>query len=470
MAYSGGGWVGGAAQQRGRPAKKQNKKKPKNNNNNTVEASSTNEMRSSPPSLPSPPLPSVPEAVVSPKAALRLQECQETPADWRLADIVRLKTVMGDTQGKAYKLWSLHFRGGTTRRLRLGRRWEAPGVSILTGMTNGTKAGTSFMLPWNCTEVRKQWPNYNPKIHSAEEMKKKEEKSTNPGENLLNELLAYHVDRVLGFDTVPRGKLVWITPDEWLEWFAEHFCAHKSSEAQFLHDLVRRQRGDLPGLSVVGWLQDYVDDIGGLPRGRLPAALQAACAGNNHSNMPDIAITTDLSDPDGPANFYRFFLVLKLIARIDTTANCFTTLAIPRDTRCEREAATAGTAEWPRWLGSHPRRLINVDNERLGPVDKKPGPGPPAWEKEGEFVMPYPCRVPVKLRRELLRLPSLKEPTLRSIREREVQVVPVPGQEEDRKVGLHRDDLQYLERRLDYAEAVFQKTAAAFRECGDAGP
>jgi len=51
---------------------------------------------------------------------------------------------------------------------------------------------------------------------------------------LLNEVIAQHVDKVLGLRTVPPGKLVAIRTSVWARWFSDFVCAERFELADFL--------------------------------------------------------------------------------------------------------------------------------------------------------------------------------------------------------------------------------------------
>ena len=76
-----------------------------------------------------------------------------------------------------------------------------------------------------------------------------------PKKQVLHELCVHHVDRALGFDTVPAGKLVSLSKDFWGEIFAPHVCSTQNNAVSKLKILENHMNGGRE-LQLLDWLQE----------------------------------------------------------------------------------------------------------------------------------------------------------------------------------------------------------------------
>ena len=66
------------------------------------------------------------------------------------------------------------------------------------------------------------------------------------------ELVAYHLDGVLGTNIVPKGNLFSMSLDEWAAWFTEHVCCSPQQIHTHFDQMPRTLRA-------YGWLTEVVD-------------------------------------------------------------------------------------------------------------------------------------------------------------------------------------------------------------------
>jgi hypothetical protein len=70
------------------------------------------------------------------------------------------------------------------------------------------------------------------------------------------------VDRLLGFNTVPPGRLIAFNAQDWVEWFSDSMCGPEKELSQKLRALSNSLRKfDRSTPVVVGWLQLKVDPL-----------------------------------------------------------------------------------------------------------------------------------------------------------------------------------------------------------------
>ena len=263
-------------------------------------------------------------------------------------------------------------------------------------------------------------------------------------DRLLNEVVAHHVDKILGLRTVPPGRLVAMTTSTWARWFGEFVCAQRFELLDFLSSTVDTKSDDANGdnpMVVMGWLTNVV-----APLVHNPRILAELGCGAVEPNVTRLARDTS---PQFFNSFYEATLVAALTFRADEMNNCFATAAdTDSHESCithERDHSRAHAKE--KWGGKwyippgepvNDLRAINLDNDK------------PNLNKH--MVWNSPCSVPQYLRDRVTRIDNFSTALLDSIRTAEPLLAEA-------------DFVRIQTRYLQYAEPYFTKVAAQFREC-----
>lgn len=256
---------------------------------------------------------------------------------------------------------------------------------------------------------------------------------------ILNEVIAYHVDKMLGLQTIPYGKLVAISTTTWAKWFSTFFCVDSKTHMSMLRRRVDAKHSP-ERMIIIGWMQQMIS-----PLVAGPQPLRELECGKLEPNGTDVG-----GGPHFLDSYYEALLVGAITFRGDVRSNCFAALA-DADTveGCERSLAqhqsrllsrslrhSKGKREWSNNL-----RVINLDNDK-----------PCTFRSEHHVVWHRPCNVPQYLRARVLGINNFSTTLLESVRLNEPLL---------RKVDL--DVIQ--ERYLKVAEPYFMRLADQFRKC-----
>jgi len=282
---------------------------------------------------------------------------------------------------------------------------------------------------------------------------------------LLNEVIAQHVDKVLGLRTVPPGKLVAIRTSVWARWFSDFVCAERFELADFLTSNVdiKSVTTDDP-MVVLGWITNVVAPLVHKPT---PLANLGCGAVEPNGSLAQGA------SPELINSVYEATLVGALTFRADQRSNCFATAATDADTLDKLGNDGGGDDEevWRRtrtltvsqvnqqeqlrqdiqnkWGGRWYRmparpvtdlRAINLDND-------KPS-------LRNRIVWKRPCSVPRYLRERVMRIDNFSAMLLDSIRAGEPLLA-------------EQDFVRIQESYLKHAEPYFANLAAQFRKCAE---
>ena len=178
---------------------------------------------------------------------------------------------------------------------RIGKSWlltfhvPAPKMAVrylkLLGPWLDVKKGTRFVDPippsCNCTHWRS--PQYLKdqeallRFASSGDKRKMHFQFGASPSALVGQLLAFHIDSVLGTGIVPFGNLFSVGVDHWKEWFTEHVCCRP--------DQMQEYTGAMPDkthLRAFGWISEMVEVV---EAKELVQAAKQALPGRRHDGL-----------------------------------------------------------------------------------------------------------------------------------------------------------------------------------------
>ena len=321
------------------------------------------------------------------------------------------------------KMWEVDFRrgnhnGGVTAMLKLRAFWapKSDGVLVHTRTDNRVGIGrTRYKCPWFLPNSTSWAITDDPTQYLSPFCQTSNFDCSATG--LLNEAIVHQVDALLGFRTVPPGKLVTIDKTLWANLFSSGFCGDKDA---ILHEAQRSRSED----AVYGWLQLKMPSLVMSP----PGLSELGCA----QGMPNKSTVMHVaeSDPVLVSSFFEVLLVASIAGRSDQVSNCF---AVP--THPKHSSNSFAACETIGFTGER-LRAINLDNDRL--------------RKKQNWATP--CVVPAELRAQVIAIGNFTHAFLHSIR------TEYPF--------LSTDDLSYITMHTKTIMApYFDTLAARFRKC-----
>lgn len=363
---------------------------------------------------------------------------------WHWSELSRVQDLRKVTgQGASpLKNWLLHFwggkqQGGVDAALKIRGFWAPASAGLLAPTSKWAPIGSEL----NCTGMEAPGFMMDDRTSASRRGSRQELVSHLSAIRLLNEVIAYHVDKVLGLHTVPRGRLVKISSSVWTKWFSGFFCSDQNN-----HENVLRARFDNMNSSdptvIIGWQTLMVG-----PLVKNPRPLMELGCGTMEPNGTDVG--------GGPVFLHSYYesLISGCIAfRDDQSGDCWATDAnaekanlcdvstlhqAPHLTTTPPSIRHADQKKWQPWHSN--LRVINLDND-------KPSSKPPT-------VFTRPCTIPVYLRLKITQMNNFSARMLKSIRDSE----PL----------LAEPDFKPINRYLSKVEPYISRLAAQFRTCND---
>lgn len=341
-----------------------------------------------------------------------------SPEHWQIKDLLVVGKA-GINARRLGKSWIGVFKQGVITQLKIMGTWGSASRNRSSGspaqLGYGVKHanGISAIAKFDCKFFWENQTGWKPAMGFG-----------GNDVELLSELYVYHIDRALGFHTVPDGKLLAITPPIWSKHFARHVCTTPQSMQKYMNEL-SKQHGEL---RLLAWVQVYV---------QLTSRLSLHSSGNwdpmanecgrieAESSKP---VVLDSRDPDSTLNYYKYALTLRLGMRWDTGSNCFFArhLNNPKDDELCKEKVL-----YPYI------KPVNVDNDRLSTAS-------PTWRR--------PCFVPAELREGIISISNFTNAVLGSIEQRD-------------KEFLGEEDMNWIHKKLIESQRLFTEVQNQFRGC-----
>lgn len=334
------------------------------------------------------------------------------PTAWTFSALSRVQMKIKGVPGKTFLLdyYGGARYGGVSTVLKMRGFWALNTEGVNPAVDRQYYATSSFNcsywgLPEMTHHLRKRYP------YGASSA------------GILNEMLVYHVDQILGFNTVPPGKLIGIDARTYVMWFSEWLCAKDRDLQRHLEamEAAHKQPGKREKLVIVGWLQQKIDPLAPSTPMRIFDCLIEEPNGTNVGGGPHFL-----------QSYYEARLTMTIACRIDVRSNCF---------------ATQYGADTPAWCdvpldqrGRNGIRALNLDNDRVC----RHNMGTPTWHR--------PCAVPPAVRSSAIsRLENFSDRLLGAIRKREPLVTG--------------PDIDYIKEYLRYAEPYVRNLVAQFQAC-----
>ena len=173
-----------------------------------------------------------------------------------------------------------HLQTNSTKHLKLVGTWM--NASDFTVRTNGVPL---IISRFNCSttwDVRWNGNNWGARFQS-----------------IANELFVSAVDRALGLNSVPTGRIVTLRPKDWARLFAKHVCSTQPIVRDYLNEI-----GANRSVSV-GWLQTLYDHL------KSPSRSQPRCT----CAFPNQSIVGD--------DYYEMRISQYVSGVCDKEVNCF---------------------------------------------------------------------------------------------------------------------------------------------------
>ena len=370
-----------------------------------------------------------------------------------LTGVEDLRTLTG-RGANPLKNWLLSFYGGkqnggvdvsfkirgfwAPKRAGLLAKWSKDWVPLLTSGLNCSHwvENPTFRLDWARDDRRsKRFRSKDPPHYHTS------------ARRLLNEVIVYHVDRMLGLQTVPTGKLVEVSTTLWAKSFSDFFCVERKAHKALLTRRVdsKTDSKDVSNrMVIIGWMQKVISPL----VDNAPPLRELGC-GKFEPNGTDVG-----GGPLFLKSYYEALLVGAIAFRGDLNFNCFATLA-DTDTveGCKRgptQHLDNLQLDVDSWSLRHDKdkkkwnnnlRVVNLDNDKTWTT-----------RPSANVVWHRPCSVPQYLRARVLRINNFSATLLEQIRLNE----PL----------LSKSDMAVIQKQyLSIAEPYFMRLADQFRKC-----
>jgi hypothetical protein len=358
---------------------------------------------------------------------------RELPELWTWDALTRVQMKTKGVHGKTWFLdfWGGPQHGGVRAFLKTRGFWAPLSSGVIAKGTNTQAARVNSKF--NCT----YHPNQNEKGVASF--------GADP-RRVLDEMITYYIDRMLGLDTVPQGRLLSIDTNMYADWFPEWLCAEPKALKRHLNGI--KGHGSDRNV-VIGWLQQSVE-----PMANTAPMVSLDCGMGEPNTSIDYG-----GGPQFLESYYGMALTMALSGRGDHRGNCWATVADgPGSSEwCDRHEPSIDERKTARAAGNQAQNLLamNLDNDRLYPIQ---------WNTTWPT---WPCNFPLSLRTRVIEVSgNFSAATLDSIHKREKHMLTVSQAYH----FVSAEDMDYIREKTDQADLLVKRLAGLFRACPQLTP
>jgi len=370
------------------------------------------------------------------------------PEQWHLSDVLAIQPMFNPY--RMGKNWMLVNKYGQQTYLKLLGTWSSSSSLSEVSNDKNQSLSQSLLLPgygihhengisihrhFNCSYWKDiaQWGTSKIKAHYGA-----------PPAQLLNELYVYHVDRALGWDTVPAGKLVSIPKAFWSTYFAPHVCRTPISMRKHMKALEQERNGGTE-LRLLGWVQEALNIESAKASGRYDKGqgnwdiATSHCGEEENKSPQQVVLDTRINALESSSDYYKFMITARIARKWDMPNNCFFMQAYDEDggETCQTHNNNNNNLQQMPVI-----RPMNVDNDRLK-MDETDHL-PPPWK--------WPCLVPEPIRSQILTMDNFTEAVWKSMAGEDL---PLLGDK----------DLTKIRKMLSFSQPVFTQLYHQFQNC-----